>query len=85
MPLSIRVLKRCIDRRIDSSLIKHLHFFDLQCLLIQFDIGDIQEYFRAEEKERLRKKGVSSVKDISGNDAIRFLRGDKQCQKKFEA
>lgn len=73
VPFSITVFKKCIKYKISTDLMKSLHFFDLQCLIIQFEIQDIQEYFSAKEKERLKARGIKEVKDISGEDAIKFL------------
>lgn len=73
MPFSITILKKCIKYRIDSVLIKHLHMFDLQCLLIQFETQDIIQYLKEKEKENMRSRGISEVRDISGADAIKFL------------
>ena len=73
VPFSVKIFKKCIEYRIDFSLVKHLHLYDLQCLLIQFDIERLQDYFRQEEQKDLQKRGISSVKDISGNDALKFL------------
>lgn len=73
MPLSIRILKKCIEHRIDASLIKHLHFYDLQCLIFQFDIAKIQDYLKHRETQDLQKRGIDGIKDISGKDALKFL------------
>ena len=56
-------------------LIRHLHFFDLQCLIMQFEADDIQQYLKSEEKARLQSRGIKDISDISGADAIKFLRG----------
>lgn len=73
VPFSIRIFKKCIEYHIDSLLVKHLHFYDLQCLIFQFEIDKIQEYLRNEERRALQKRGIDSVKDISGNEALKFL------------
>lgn len=73
VPFSISILKKCIDHGIDASLIKHLHLYDLQCLIFQFEIDRIKEYLRQKEQEELHKQGISEVKNISGNEALKFL------------
>lgn len=73
VPFSITIFKKCIKFRIDTALIKHLHFFDLQCLIIQFEIQEIREYLENEEKKKLQKRGIKDVKQISGAEAIKFL------------
>lgn len=75
VPLSIRVLRKCVSRGVDSLLIKHLHFYDLQCLLMQFDIADIESYLEREGKDKLRRRGIAEVREISGAEAVKFLRG----------
>lgn len=73
VPFSITIFKKCVRYQIDSALIKHLHFYDLQCLIMQFEIHDLQEYFKNEQKQRLKSQGIKEIKDISGADAIKFL------------
>lgn len=73
VPFSLSIFKKCVEYNIDFSLVKHLHFYDLQCLIIQFDINKVKDYLRQEEQKDLNKRGISSVKDISGNDALKFL------------
>ena len=73
VPLSIRILKKCIQYQIDFEFTKRLHFYDLQCLIIQLEIQDIQQYLKGQEDQKLSKKGIKEIKDISGNEAIKFL------------
>lgn len=73
VPYSITIFKKCVKYQVDSALMKHLHFFDLQCLLIQFETQDILEYLNTEEQKRLRSKGIKEVRDIEGSEAIKFL------------
>jgi hypothetical protein len=47
--------------------------YDLQCLLIQFDIQNILAYLKSENDQKLREKGIRNVKDISGSEALKFL------------
>ena len=74
VPLSIRIFNKCIDHKIDFSLVKHLHFFDLQCLIMRIEISKIESYLEQEEQAKQREKGVN-VKDITGAEALKFLRG----------
>lgn len=73
VPFSLTILKKCIKYKIDTGLVKHLHLFDLQCLIIQFETQDVLDYLKHQEKERLRSQGIKEVKDISGADAVKFL------------
>lgn len=73
VPFSISVFKKCVEHNIDFLLVKHLHFYDLQCLIFQFEIAKIQDYLNRKESEKLQKQGIGSIKDISGNDVLKFL------------
>lgn len=73
VPFSISIFKKCIEHNIDASLVKHLHLYDLQCLIFQFEIDRIKEYLKQKEQEELRKQGIGEVKNISGNDVLKFL------------
>ena len=73
VPFSIRIFKKCIEHKIDFSLVKHLHFYDLQCLIIQFDIQRIEAYFETENRKRLNAQGIKEVKHVSGSEALKFL------------
>jgi hypothetical protein len=55
VPFSIKIFKRCIDYGVSAELMKHLHLYDLQCLLIQFETQRIEEYLRSEEKRKCRR------------------------------
>ena len=73
VPFSLRVLKRCVEYGVSADLIKHLHLYDLQCLLIQFDIQKIEQYLRSEESRKMRERGIKEIKDIDGSEAVKFL------------
>lgn len=73
VPFSLTIFKKCIKYGIDTTLVKHLHLFDLQCLIIQLETQDVLAYLRQQEREQLRSQGIKEVKDISGADAIKFL------------
>lgn len=75
VPLSIRMYKKCVEHQIDMSLVKHLHFYDLQCLIIQMDISNIRRYLDSKKKDELNARGISEVEKVSGADAVRFLKG----------
>ena len=50
-----------------------MHFYDLQCLLLQFDIQDAEQYLDHMKKDQLKKRGISEVREISGAEAVKFL------------
>lgn len=73
VPLSIRIFHKCTLRGIPAELIRHMHFFDLQCLLMRFDIDDAVQYLEQRNKDELHKQGIAEVRDIDGTEALRFL------------
>ena len=73
VPRSILIFKKCVKHGIDSNLIGHLHFFDLQCLIIQFETQEVLTYIEKENEARLHKKGIKEIKQIDGNQALKFL------------
>jgi hypothetical protein len=73
VPFSIRIFRKCVEYRVDTHLMRHLHLYDLECLLIQFDIQRVQEYLDYEQKKSWKEQGIKEVKDISGNEALKFL------------
>jgi hypothetical protein len=73
VPRSIRIFQACVKYGIDTALIKHLHMYDLQCLIFQFEIQDVQQYLDAEKRDKMRSQGLKEIKEISGAEAIRFL------------
>ena len=72
VPLSIKIYLKCTQYNLDFQLVRHLHFFDLQCVLIKKDIAAIEEYLDKEQKLREQKSGAN-VKEVSGLDAKKFL------------
>lgn len=76
VPLSIRIFQKCIEHKIDFSLVRHLHFFDLQCLIFRFEIQRVEDYLNYADKQSMKAQGIKEIKDISGNEALKFLRGE---------
>ena len=73
VPFFILITKRCVQNKIDPYLVQHLHFYDLQCLLLQLEIDKIVQYLEAEEREKLKARGIKKVTPISGNEALKLL------------
>ena len=73
VPFSLKIFKRCTEYGVAPELIKHLHMYDLQCLLIQFDIQKIEQYLKSEQNRVLRERGIKEVRDIDGTEAVKFL------------
>lgn len=72
VPFFIQIIQNCVKYNIDTNLIKRLHLYDLECLIVQFQIKEVKEYLAMQSKE----KGTSNnVKNVTGNDALAMLRG----------
>lgn len=73
VPYSIRIFQKCCEYSIDFELVKHLHMYDLQCLIIQFDIQNVERYLQSKQHRELRAKGIGEIKNLSGSEALKFL------------
>ena len=73
VPFSISIFKRCVDHGIDFSLVKHLHLYDLQCLIFQLEAQRILDYLKRKESVDLQKRDIGEIKDVDGNAALKFL------------
>lgn len=73
VPFSISIFKKCIDHNIDPAHIKHLHLYDLQCLIIQLEAQRITDYLQRKSSADLQKRNIGEVQDIDGNAALKFL------------
>lgn len=47
--------------------------YDLQELIIQFEISEIQSYLEQAKKQKMQSRGISEIKKISGNDALKLF------------
>lgn len=73
MPLSLRILKVAIKYDISPELIKRLHFFDLQSLILSFNIDFIQQEFKNKRKQRLNERGIDEVEYYKGKNILKIL------------
>lgn len=74
MPRVITLFQKCVEHKIQDCLIKRLHFNDLYVLILSLDIQNIKNALRHKQKMADKNKGVE-VRDISQEDAVRFLKG----------
>lgn len=74
MPRVITLFQKCVEHKIQDCLIKRLHFNDLYILILSLDIQNIKNALRHKQKMADKNKGVE-VRDISQEDAVRFLKG----------
>lgn len=70
---SILLLKKCAKFNIDGYVIKSLHMFDLQELIIEFEISEIESYFEHQRKQKMQSRGICEITKVSGNDALRLF------------
>lgn len=73
MPLSLRIMKVAIKCDISPELIKNLHFFDLQSLILSFNIDFIQQEFKSKRKQRLNERGIDEVEYYKGKNILKIL------------
>lgn len=73
-PRVITLMKKCVDLKIQDCLIQRLHFTDLYVLILTIDIENIKQALKRERQART-KKSNSEIRDISGAEAVKFLKG----------
>jgi hypothetical protein len=75
VPFSLMIRKKCIKHGIDTQMQKTMHLYDLQCLLIQFEIEDVRHCLEEIHKTKLKQRGISGIRHLNGNEALKFLTG----------
>ena len=73
-PRVITLMKKCVDLKIQDCLIQRLHFTDLYVLILTIDIENIKQALKRERQARA-KKSNTDIRDISGAEAVKFLKG----------
>lgn len=74
VPRVITIFAKCVEHKIQDCLIKRLHFNDLYVLILSLDIQNIKNALRHKQKMADKNKGIE-VKDISPEEAVKFLKG----------
>lgn len=72
MPRIITIYQACVKHKIQDSLIQRLHFNDLHLLLISLDIMEIRQAISQLKRSKSNEK---EVKELSPEEAIKFLKG----------
>lgn len=72
VPRIITIYQACVKHKIQDSLIQRLHFNDLHLLLISLDIMEIRQ---AISQLKRSKSNGQEVKELSSEEAIKFLKG----------
>ena len=75
VPRVITIFQKCVEHRIQDSLIKKLHFNDLYVLILSLDIANIKQALKQRRDVELKKHGGVEVRDISQEAALKFLKG----------
>lgn len=74
LPRYIIIMQKCVEHKIQSVFIKNSHFNDLYTLIMSLDISNLKEMIR-QLKARKAKDNNITVRDVSQNDAVKFLKG----------
>ncbi len=76
VPRVITIYQKCAEHQIPDILIQRLHFNDLYLMIMSFDIANMKDALsQREEMKRRKGKKKGTVTDISGEEAVRFLKG----------
>lgn len=73
-PRVITLLQKCVEHKIQDCMIQRLHFNDLYMLILSIDIANIKQLLKRERQSKARTSNVE-VRDISGAEAVKFLKG----------
>ena len=73
-PRVITLLHKCVELKIQDCMIQRLHFYDLYMLIINIDIANIKQAIKRERQSKAQKSNAE-VRDISGAEAVKFLKG----------
>ena len=74
VPRVITLYQKCVEHKIQDSLIKRLHFNDLYVLILSLDEQNIRQAIRHKHKMSSKNKGAE-IRDISPEEAVKFLKG----------
>ena len=73
-PRGIKIFQKCVELKIQDSMIQRLHFNDLYVLILSLDIANIKAALKRERQARAANSDTE-IRDISGADAVKFLQG----------
>ena len=74
VPRFITLMQKCVEHKIQDVFIRNAHFTDLYVLLLSLDIANYKQMLKQRAADKRRKSNIE-VRDISQNDAIKFLKG----------
>ena len=67
-------MQKCVEHNIQPCLLERLHFNDLCVLIYSLDITNLKQILTQKHKAS-RKGSDANVRDISQEEAVRFLKG----------
>lgn len=77
VPRVISIYAKCVEHHIQDTLIQRLHFNDLWFLIMTLEIANLKQII--DQQKKLHNKNSTTnknnVRDISQEEAIRFLKG----------
>lgn len=75
VPRLITLFQKCVEHNIQNCLIERMHFNDLYVLILSLDIANLKQILRQRREASSKRRGNIEVRDISQEDAVRFLKG----------
>lgn len=74
MPRVMTIFQKCIEHEVQDCLIQRLHFNELYVLLLSLDIQNLKQILRSRRSDAMKKRNID-VRDVSQDDALKFLKG----------
>jgi hypothetical protein len=75
MPRFLQQVRDCVKYGISDSMMKRLHYTDLQCLLIQYRIAEFKEFIASKKQEEAQRQGIHHIKPMSTEDIRKWSKG----------
>nr|DAN03197.1 MAG TPA: hypothetical protein [Caudoviricetes sp.] len=74
VPRYIAIMQKCVEHKIQDVFIARSHFNDLYVLIMSIDIANLKQMIRQMRTAKAKEKNIS-IRDVSQNDAVKFLKG----------
>lgn len=74
VPRYISIMQKCVEHRIPDVFIVKSHFNDLYVLIMSIDIANLKHAIRELKKAKAPRRNYN-VRDVSGEEAVKFLKG----------
>lgn len=76
VPRYIVLAQKCVEHKIPDIIIAKSHFNDLYMLIMSIDIANIKHAIKELRKAKSPRRDYT-VRDVSGEEAVKFLTGGK--------